>query len=87
MGKTSSGDDLASVSERKMYMYIHVYTVHVRLYLYNLEHSYSEYCNLIGQGVVYKSHINHETWLISARGTYKPRRPSPHVQCPYIATT
>ena len=56
------------------------------MYMY-LEHSYSEYCNLIGQGVVYKSHINHETWLISARGTYKPRRPSPHVQCPYIATT
>ena len=52
----------------------------------SLEHSYAEYCNLIGQGVVYKSHINHETWLISARGTYKPRRPSPHVQCPYIAT-
>ena len=52
-----------------------------------LEHSYAEYCNLIGQGVVYKSHINHETWLISARGTYKPRRPSPHVRCPYIATT
>ena len=22
-----------------------------------LEHSYAEYCNLIGQGVVYKSHI------------------------------
>ena len=53
----------------------------------HLEHSYVEYCILMGQGVVYKSHINHETWPISARGTYKPRRPSPHVQCPYIATT
>ena len=29
---------------------------------------------LIGQGVVYKSHIDHVTWLISA---------APHIQCPY----
>ena len=39
----------------------------VHVYIPPLEHSYAEYCNLIGQGVVYKSHINHETWLISAR--------------------
>ena len=31
-----------------------------------LEHSYSEYCNLIGQGVVYKSHIDHVMWLIQS---------------------
>ena len=68
--------------------YIHLH-VHVHVYVY-LEHSYAEYCNLIGQGVAYKSHIDHVTWLISATGTYNPRRPVPHSQCPYsshLATT